>query len=313
MSASIDTFVEQSDVDRPQFFHAEGPSRKMFADCPDTDYLRAPIRTDDGRVYRIWGNAPAGTLYVGVLLYGKGGRVGRRLRDEGLGVAPDGSFELRISTREQSGVWLQADGDETAVIVRQYFADRGAEAPIEVNIELERPEPDALAPLDPAVMTDQIHRATRMLRSIMLRTLGAYRMVTARGLNEFFEVGGEDLFPTPDNRYQVTWYRFAPGQLMLVRGTLPTARYFSLTLCNAWLESFDYRHHRCVLNHARLQTDDDGRFEVCLANEDPGHPNWMDTAGHNAGYIIARALLPEGPATELETQVMFVEEYERGA
>ena len=38
-----------------------------------------------------------------------------------------------------------------------------------------------------------------------------------------FPIEGEELFPTPDNAYQVCWYRFGYNQLMLVRGRLPQA------------------------------------------------------------------------------------------
>jgi hypothetical protein len=204
MSASLDTFVEHSDVEHPRFHHSEGPTRKMFADCPDADYLRAPLRTGPGRVYRVWGRVPKSCVYAGVLLYGKGGRVGSRFRDTELGIRDDGTFELRISTDEQPGVWLRADGDETAVLVRQYFTDRAKQEPLEVHIELERPAPGPPRPLDPSAMIDQLERSKRMLKTVFERTLGAYRMATSAGLNRFFEIGNEQLFPTPDNLYQVT-------------------------------------------------------------------------------------------------------------
>ena len=37
LAASVESFVENNDFDRPAFTHALSPSRKMFADCPDTD------------------------------------------------------------------------------------------------------------------------------------------------------------------------------------------------------------------------------------------------------------------------------------
>ena len=55
---------------------------------------------------------------------------------------------------------------------------------------------------------------------------------------------GEQFFPTPDNTYCVAWYRMNEARRLIVRGRLPRARYFSVTLYNAWLESFDYRRHR---------------------------------------------------------------------
>ena len=310
LSASVDTWVEQWDADRPAFHHSEGSTRKMFADCPDADYLRAPIQTGAGRVYRLRGRMPEGTVYAGVLLYGKGGRIGNRLRDDQLGADADGSFELRISTEPQEGVWLEASGDETAVLVRQYFTDRAAQRPLELDIELLSPTPAPNAPLDAVGLTTRVEKSTRMLRSIFERTTTAYRMGHAIGLNTFAPIGGEQLFPTPDNEYQVAWYRFGADQVLMVRGRLPKARYFSFTLCNAWLESFDYERHRCVLNHTQIEADADGRFEVCLAHEDPAHPNWLDTGDHHAGWIIARSLLPEGDLHPLETQVMYRKEWE---
>ena len=155
LSASLDTFVEYTDADRPTFHHAEGPHRKMFADCPDTDYLRAPIDVGDGRVYRLWGRIPAGTTYVGVLLYGRGGRVAGHLDDRHLQVDAEGRFELRIAVDPQPGVWLQAVGDENAVMVRQYYTDRAAEPPIEVHVELLGEIPPA-EPLDPQWLSRRV-------------------------------------------------------------------------------------------------------------------------------------------------------------
>jgi hypothetical protein len=59
------------------------------------------------------------------------------------------------------------------------------------------------------------------------------------------------------------------------------------------MESLDYTRSRVCLNHTQLIADADGNFEVCLAHRDPGHPNWLDTTGHHAGYLLVRSLLPE--------------------
>jgi hypothetical protein len=309
LAASVDTYIEHADVDRPRFHPAEGPTRKMFADCPDADYNRAPIRLGPGRAYVLTGRIPPGTLYVGVLLYGKGGRIARRLTDRDLACDERGRFEVRISTEPQPGVWLAADGDENAVMVRQYFGDRSREVPVELSIRLD-PEPTTLAPpMDARSLTDGLHRAERMLKAVFERTAAVGPAARTSLLNRFAEMPAEGLFPTPDNRYAVCWYRFGPDQLMVVRGKLPVARYFGLSLCNVWLESLDYvAHPRSNLNHTQLAVDPDGRFEVVLAHSDPGHPNWMDVAGHTAGYLLARHLLLEGPLAELSVQVMYAHE-----
>lgn len=310
VSASIDQMTEQVDPDHPIFHHGEGPTRKMFADNPDTDYHRAVIRTGEGRIYRVQGRIPAGSTYVGMLLYGRGGRIGRRLVDAAFQADENGRFTVYISADDpgrSDGVWLQADGDETAVFVRQYFADRTTEDAITVDIELlDAPTP---APLTVAAYAKGLERADRMLKAVFQRTQQAHGMVAGMALNNFIQIPGEALFPTPDNTYQVAWYRFGRDQVMFVRGRLPTARYFNLSLCNAWLESLDYQRHTVSLNHRQIRTDADGCFEVCLAHRDPGHPNWLDTTGHHAGYLLARSLLLDGNPPDFEIQVMYEAEW----
>ena len=306
LGASIDTFVEHADVEHPRFHHAEGPTRKMFADCPDTDYRRAPIRVGPGRVYRLRGRLPKGTTYAGILLYGRGGRVAASLHDGDFGCDDEGNFEVLISTEEQPGVSLRADGDENSVMVRQYFGDRGSETPLTLSID--RVDAEPVAPLDAQGMVDALARSRRMLKAVFERTRQGYEMARTAALNQFVTVPVGQLFPTPDNQYKITWYRFGPDQLLIVRGRVSKARYFGLSLCNAWMESYDYTRHVVNLNHTQIQTEDDGSFEVVVSHRDFGHPNRLDTAGHHAGYLVARWLLPEEELAELSTRVVYQRE-----
>lgn len=50
--------------------------------------------------------------------------------------------------------------------------------------------------------------------------------------------------------------------------------------------------------------------ELCIAHRDPGHPNWLDTAGHRAGYILLRALLAEGEWPEVAVEILYEHEWE---
>lgn len=292
LAHSLDYFVEYGDPDRPAFHHAEGPTRKSFADNPDADYLRAPIALRDGQVYRVWGRAAPGTTYLGLLLYGKGGRVGNRLTDTDF-LRPDGSFEVFIATTPQAGTTLIGQGDETAVMLRQYFVDRAAEAPVVAHVERVDPGPRADPTLTPERLARGLRLARRNLDATISRTLDALKLAQGAALNRFVPIGGETLFPTPDNRYLVCWYRFGQDQVAFVRGRLPRARYFGFVLYNAWMESLDYGRSRVHLNHGQVQLGADGSFELALAHGPFPHPNALDTQGHHAGYLLARALLPE--------------------
>ena len=96
---------------------------------------------------------------------------------------------------------------------------------------------------------------------------------------------------------------------MRVRGKLPKSRYFSLVLYNAWMESLDYTRHTISLNHTQIEADEHGNFEVVLSHRDLGQANRLDTAGHHAGFLLARNLLLEGDAPDFEIQVQYESEY----
>jgi hypothetical protein len=271
----------------------------MFGDCPDTDYLNAPIDTTGGRVYRLSGRIPPGTLYMGILLYGRGGRIGSRLTDSDIEIDDDGNFEVLISTERQGGDWLQADGDETLLMVRQYYADRAAEPPVELAVEyLGDKQPPA--PLDADTFARQVSMAERMLKAVFQRTLAAHQMAGNVGPNIVIRIPEDSLFPTPDNIYRVARYQLKEGQRLALKGKLPSARYFSVTLYNRWLESYDYLRHRISLNHAQIECGADGSFEITIADEAAVRVNQLDAAGHLEGYVVIRALLLDGEMPEFE-------------
>ena len=310
LSASIDLFVEEGDVDHPRFHHAEGPTRKMFADNPDADYWRAPIRLGGGRRYRLHGRVPTGTTYVGVLLYRKGGQVGAHRHDTDF-VAADGRFSVTIGS--EPDVDIQGHGDEIAVMVRQYFTGRLRQEPLELSIEFAGA---AAAPIVEArALARSLDRAKRNLEVVFERTLQTWKMASQGLLNRFVVMEGAALFPTPDNTYVACWYRFGGDQVMFVRGRVPRARYWSFCLYNVWMESLEYRQHRVSLNHAQLQVAEDGRYEICLAHRNPRHPNWIDTTGHLAGYALVRVLLAEEPVDVPTIEVIYESEWQarRGA
>ncbi len=306
LSASVDLFVEEGDPDHPRFHHAEGPTRKMFADNPDADYWRAPIRLGGGRRYRIRGRVPEGTTYVGLLLYRKGGQCGAHRHDREF-VAADGTFDLIVSAEPEADV--QGAGDEITVMVRQYFTERWRQAP--VDLEIERVDAPAPTALEPRALATALDRARRNLEVVFERTQQTWKMASTGLLNRFVNMEGAALFPTPDNTYVACWYRFGADQVMFVRGKVPRARYWSFCLYNAWMESLEYREHRVSLNHAELQVSPDGTFEICLAHRDPGHANWIDTTGHHAGYALIRVLLAEEPVEPPTIEVIYDREWER--
>ena len=61
-----------------------------------------------------------------------------------------------------------------------------------------------------------------------------------------------------------------------------------IALHNHWMETLDYRYHRCVLNSATATVDPDGSVTCIVSPTDPGVANWLDTAGHLHGVVGVR-------------------------
>ena len=70
--------------------------------------------------------------------------------------------------------------------------------------------------------------------------------------------------------------------------TPPECFTWNFQLDNHWMESLDYRYHRITINKHTAQVRDDGSVQIVVAHEDPGVPNWIETAGHRHGTMCFR-------------------------
>jgi len=304
LAASIDRFVEHGDPERPELHFCTGPQRKMFADSPDLDIRRAAVRPVPGRSYHIRGRVVGPYTYFGFETIREDGSVAAVLHDHQLDVAGDGRFELVLATSDRApGIpRMQAWGNETALLVTQYYTDRAREAPIELEIECTGGA--APQPLDAASFAARVGRAAAMVQSVVAGTVESGRSMPMLARHRFIDVPSLALRPRGDYRFKMLWFRLAAGQCLLVRGRRFAARYFGFALHNSWLESLDAARHRIALNHAGIHYGAGGSFELCVARENPGHPNWLDTAGHASGFLTVRALLPEDELPPFEVELV---------
>ncbi|MGA2473643.1 MAG: hypothetical protein ABSG39_09120, partial [Acidimicrobiales bacterium] len=88
-------------------------------------------------------------------------------------------------------------------------------------------------------------------------------------------------------------WELGPDEAVLLEVTPPEGLYWSFSLGNAWWETIDYARHQSSLNGHQAVVDDDGMVRAVIAHEDPGIPNWLDTAGHSAGPVILRCVRTE--------------------
>src|SRR5678815_4951421 len=73
-----------------------------------------------------------------------------------------------------------------------------------------------------------------------------------------------------------------------------------------WYISLDYIHHQTSLTTAQSKVDSDGMIRFVVSERDPGVHNWIETTGHQRGYLqlrwqrLSRDLTPaDGPTVEL--------------
>src|SRR5206468_11353423 len=79
-----------------------------------------------------------------------------------------------------------------------------------------------------------------------------------------------------------------PAEAVVVEARPPACDYWMFVLATHGLETLDYTRHRVTLNNHSAALEADGTVKVIVAARDPGHPNWLDSAGHARGTIGAR-------------------------
>jgi hypothetical protein len=286
----LEVFLEYADPLAPELHCATHETIKIIMENPDSLYLGARI---DGRhSYRIWGTlGTASWMSFNVLAgaFGAGGRGTVAVLDaKDLEIAPDRSFELILGGPVRAGNWIAIPPDASSVVIRQNLADRAKEMPSELRIE----RLDATGP--PAPLTvERVDLALKMTAGFMS---GISEMALSWGsfLEQYPNTFADsippaaEIFRDPNNLFHVAWFDLADDEALVVDVVPPRCDYWMFVLHNRWLESLDYRYHRISLNDSSAVRESDGSLRVVVAQRDPGHPNWLDTAGHRHGTLGVR-------------------------
>jgi hypothetical protein len=104
-------------------------------------------------------------------------------------------------------------------------------------------------------------------------------------------------------------YRLAEDEAMIVtvpaapRGVAP---YQGIQLGSMWYVSLDYINHQTSLTADQAVASPDGLLRFVICERDPGLANWLETTGHQRGYVqirwqrLTRDLGPDdGPQVEV--------------
>jgi len=301
---------------QPHFQRMDTQVRKVGGDNPDAEYHNVTI---DGRYdYLITGNIGDVTYFSFTVAAGQGmipRYLAGFLADRDLTLDDDGNFTLILSKEkpEQSGDWIQIPEDASGILVREYIANRATYIPVEMDIKVLGGNPEYFPPSDEDIANSLIRTsyAYYMLSSLHKLILPELMEET----NHFVSTDSDMLggaISSEDNLYMIGSFQIGDHEALLVKVTPPQTRYWNLALETRWHETYDYLHRPTSKTLADVEYSVDGTVEFLISHEDTGHPNWLDTSGHNFGFMTFRWLEGKGSEVALpEVKVVKVADLHR--
>ncbi len=283
--------VEFGDPDFPAFYRHDDDVTKWGGPNVDNTYVRARVRGD--AVYRLTGNGASTHGYVistheGDMHLEQYGMYAERWHDD-LHRAPSGDFELTIGGPERAGNWMPLDPAATNVTIRQYFDDWQRHTPGTFRIERIGAQGAAPPILDAAQMAERLDAAVEWIEA-SVRYWNRYIAASLErcGFNNIVAPGAV-AGGSNGIAYGSGFADIGPSEALIVEGEAPDAWTWNFMLYNlGWFESLDFANRTTSLNRTQLHIDDDGRFRIVVAHEDPGVQNWLDTTGLRRTMVTYR-------------------------
>jgi hypothetical protein len=310
LQVAFDVYV-WADKARPRFVDIVGPYKKWGGDNSDAFYQFAPI--DPRRTYRVRGRT-GDAVYLSLTVYGgpDDGRYSERIvgtvNDRTLDISADGSFEIVLSPEPHEGAWLKLEPDAVCAITRDYLIDpvKGRRAEWEIT-------------------TDDGHDTWREDDADLARRFGAALTWIREQANIVPLPLGEPNtidppYPVPevtygwaagDAAYAMGSFALEPDEAMVIEGTSPECAFWNMCLWNQFLHTYNYAYERVTINGGQIEPNAGGSWTIVVAHRDPGHPNWVSTAGHPRGRIWFRWFYPANTPERPATRVVKVEDVNR--
>jgi len=290
--AGLEAFVEYNDPSFPVLRRMVHETVKMGADNPDNYYMNAQISGD--YEYKIAGKR---NTVNHISFYTQNGNYGTtgglapcgKIDNADLVIENDGSFEVFLSKNPIGKNWLKIEDSTSLLMVRQTFTDRTNEIPADLNVMNisgdHRPGP---------VTTKQVDEGLKIAGMFVG---GASLLFTrwAKGFKQHANrlpqfdadksnaAGGDDSII-----YYHSYWSLEHDEALLIEVTPPPCEYWNFQLNNYWMESLDYRYYNVCINKKNAQYETDGSVRIIISHQDPGLPNWIETAHHFEGTMCWR-------------------------
>ena len=199
-----------------------------------------------------------------------------------------------MSSEPQAGNWLRFEPDAVCAITRDYVEDptraRRARWTIEA-IDPPRQKDDSIETVAAKF------RAARVFLDEQAR-ISPVRVDPPNEVQEPYPVPSATFgWAAGDAAYAMGSFQLGEDEALLIDGRSPECAFWNLCLWNPFLHTFDDAYGRVTINGSQVVTNADGSWRIVVAANDPGHPNWVSTEGHERGLLWFRWFLPsETPA-----------------
>ncbi len=295
-----------ADPARPRFVDIVGPYKKWGGDNADAFYCFAPI--DPTRAYRVRVHI-GDAVYLSLTVYGgpNDGRYSERIVGSLNSIqAPptgEGTIDMVLSpTEPEDGTpWIRLEADAVCAVTRDYLEDP-------VSGRRARWEITAIDP--PSSYLDSDTDLARRFRAARTWIREQSKMVP-------LSLGQPNTIDTPypvptktygwaagDAAYAMGTYQLEDGQALVIRGRSPQCAFWNMCLWNRFMHTYNYDYERVTINGAQVRYEPDGSWTIVVAATDPGHPNWVSTAGHRRGRIWFRWFLPDAVPDQPTVEVV---------
>jgi hypothetical protein len=303
VQVAMDTQV-WADTAHPRFVDIVGPYKKWGGDNADAYYQFAPINPQ--RTYHVRGRV-GDAVYLALTVYGgpSDGRYSERIvgsvNTRSLDIGPDGTFEFSMGPPGTPGTQIVLEPDAVCAITRDYLVDPRQGRRAEWWIEADDP---------PASRPEDGHDLARRLRAALTFVRDQAQMVPL-ALGEPNVI--DEPYPVPrttfgwaagDAAYAMGSFALADDEALVIRGRSPECVFWNLCLWNQFLHTYNYDYEQVTINGGQVTYDADGSWTIVVAHRDPGHPNFVSTAGHARGRIWLRWFCPERTPDRPTTRVV---------
>jgi hypothetical protein len=295
-----------ADTANPRFVEIVGPYKKWGGDNSDAFYYFSPV--DPDRSYRVMvqrGDA----VYLSLTVYGGpddghySERIVGSLNDREAPPDANGVITMTLSPHDPGDgtPWIRLEPDAVAVITRDYLNDPFHD--VRAIWKITSDDPPATFRQDDAALARRFRAALTWIRdqaNMVPLALGTPNHV-------------DPPYPVPtatfgwaagDAAYAMGSFELEDGQSLVLRGRSPECAFWSVCLWNPFLHTYNYDYERVTINGSQIAYEDDGSWVIVIAPADPGHPNWVSTAGHHKGRIWFRWFLPEATPDEVTAEVV---------